>query len=280
MLPDFLVFTAIQRPWLSQDRVGHPDLAHVVQQGPDLYDEQLLAGKAQAAGYGLGDGGDPLGVAARVGVAGLQGVHHRGDGVQVGLGQLPVLALQLGHHPGPRAAQSAGEHAHHGVGQQGRLVQEHLEVVARDLQQAGRLRGPGRGRARSLVQQGHLPEESPRPFLRQEHLLPGLQALGDPHPPGTDDEEGVRRTVLLDHHLAGAEAPPAGYPGHQGQVLVGHSREEVQLAQRGDGCVAAGHGSAYIVGTRPTVSTPGPRGRSRPAASVNKFATRQAKTYT
>jgi hypothetical protein len=72
-------------------------------------------------------------------------------------------------------------------------------------------------------------------------------------------EEGVRRAVLLDDELAGAEAALAGNPGHQAQVLLGQAREEIHAAQNSGRRLAACHVSSIIVGTRGTVSSPAPR---------------------
>ena len=77
-----------QAPGLEEDRVGHRDLAGVVQQEAELD----LGVVAEAHAVDVGElqpvGGDALGVAAGVGVARLDGARERAHGEHVGLPQL------------------------------------------------------------------------------------------------------------------------------------------------------------------------------------------------
>ena len=75
-----------QRAGLEQDRVGHGDLADVVQQEAEL--DLRVDGDAGGVGDAQPVGGDALGVLARVGVARLDRVGEREHGGLVGAAQL------------------------------------------------------------------------------------------------------------------------------------------------------------------------------------------------
>ena len=74
-----LPLLVVEGAGLLQDALGDPDLADVVEEGADLDGIELGAGVAEPPSERDGDGGDPLGVAARVVVLGLHALRERRD---------------------------------------------------------------------------------------------------------------------------------------------------------------------------------------------------------
>ena len=88
MLGDQRVLLLGQLAGLEQDRVGHRDLADVVQQEAELDLRRLLDREPDGAGQLHPVRGDALGVLAGVRVARLDGVRQRAHGRAVGAAQL------------------------------------------------------------------------------------------------------------------------------------------------------------------------------------------------
>ena len=132
VLGDLREFLGRQRAPLAQDRVGHADLADVVEQSGEVDVAQFGLGEPQLAGQLDGDPRNALAVAAGVGVLGVDGRGQRAD-------QAREEVLDLGLPP--RAArlqpQQRGE----------RLEQGHVDPTERD---DGRAIGARRREARPL----------------------------------------------------------------------------------------------------------------------------------
>ena len=80
MSADVIELCLVERPGLPQHRVGHVELADVVQRGADAEDVDLLLVPAEPCGDDLGDRGHPRRMPRRVRVTSLDGpreVHER-----------------------------------------------------------------------------------------------------------------------------------------------------------------------------------------------------------
>ncbi len=99
MLAHDLELLVGQTTGLVQDAVADAELTDVVQDGGDVHPEHLLLGQSEVPRDRHRVGGDPLGVAARVGVLGVDGGSQGADGLEE---ELLILAQGLPEAPHQR----------------------------------------------------------------------------------------------------------------------------------------------------------------------------------
>src|SRR5205085_4033099 len=88
-----------QRRGLAQYRVGHPDLADVVEERAEFERARLLAAEAEFAPEAEAEADDPLRVSGGLGVARLQGLDERLERRAVGVFERTEGAVQLRRAP-------------------------------------------------------------------------------------------------------------------------------------------------------------------------------------
>ena len=133
-----------ERHRLTQDTVGDPDLSHVVENGAEPDRANLVPGEPHPLGAGAGKLGQPLGVAAGVGVLGLDGIGqgHVDLGHQLGLevtpgDQLLVRGDRFGHH----RSEHGDHHEQEQTLQDGDSVEAEGGDIGPGLQRCHRTRG-------------------------------------------------------------------------------------------------------------------------------------------
>jgi hypothetical protein len=99
-------------------------------------------------------------------------------------------------HQAPHLAQPAGEYLDHCQGKLGVRPEQIEAVFSRDKQQRRALSGLGVCRTWPAIERGHVIKRLAERDVMEHLLLPVLGALEDPHDPGGDEIEGLRRFAL------------------------------------------------------------------------------------
>src|SRR5574341_1510491 len=151
----------------------------------------------------------------------------RGFELVVGFAQLLVLAGEVGDSCLVRGARVRRQTPDHGERHARAVHQKIVEDLLRDFEDGGfDQRGDG-GRARLVLDEGHLAEKLARAAHRQHALLGRAKLFGDGHLPFGHDVEDVLEHALAAQEVTGGVRLHFRHTAEGFDFLVGHSFEGI-----------------------------------------------------